>query len=183
MAEGREGAHEILAVDAARGHRVRAHDRYHHDALADRAGLSGAEAGGRARSFRRTKLARVPSSRDNVHCRLWISWSPKGPLFPPRDLAPDMSSKTCPSRKLPNPEAPPLRPERHVPHSIATLRRRLNVSLVTLPLLRQTDRNGSSTRHLLMQYKSKLSPRQSIKLTVSPAHKTPSAKTAQYTPA
>jgi len=31
-----------------------------------------------------------------------------------------------------DPEAPPLRPERHVPNSIATLRRRLIAKLVTV---------------------------------------------------
>ena len=35
---------------------------------------------------------------------------------------------------VPDPEALPLRPERHIPNSIATLRRRLAVALVqTLP--------------------------------------------------
>jgi len=41
-----------------------------------------------------------------------------------------------------DPEAPPIRPERHVPTSIATLRRRLTValarSLVTMSMLRRS---------------------------------------------
>ena len=35
------------------------------------------------------------------------------------------------SRRLPDPEAPPLRPERHIPNSIATMRRRLIAALVS----------------------------------------------------
>jgi hypothetical protein len=37
-----------------------------------------------------------------------------------------------PFPKVTDPEAPPLRPERHVPNSIATLHRRLIVKLVAI---------------------------------------------------
>ena len=56
--------------------------------------------------------------------------SPKEALFPPEDLDPDIFSKDLPFPKVTDPEAPPLRPERHVPNSIATMRLRLNVGLV-----------------------------------------------------
>ena len=57
------------------------------------------------------------------------SWSPRGRPFPPRrHIAP------CSARRLPYPRVGargdlPLRPERHVPTSIATLRRRLIVGI------------------------------------------------------
>ena len=106
MAEGREGAHQILAVDAARGHHLRAHDRYHHDALAHRARLSGAQAGGRARPFRRAKLARLPPSRHHVHCRLWIPGRRKRRFSPLGALLPIRRPKTCPSPRLPTQRLP-----------------------------------------------------------------------------
>src|SRR5262249_22625257 len=59
-----------------------------------------------------------------------ISFHPRGELFPPRQLLPKFSSRNLPFPKVIDPEAPPLRPERHVPNSIATLRRRLIVKLV-----------------------------------------------------
>ena len=106
MAEGREGAREILALHAAPGHVLRAHDRHHHDALAHRARLPGAQAGGRARPFRRAKLARVPSSRDHVHRRLWIPSRRKrrfSPLGASHRISP---RKTCPFPRLPTQRLP-----------------------------------------------------------------------------
>jgi hypothetical protein len=60
------------------------------------------------------------------------SWSPRGRRFPPQDLVPPGGSRG--SRNLPfptvtDPEVPPIRPERHIPNSIATMRRRLTVAL------------------------------------------------------
>ncbi|MGH6814468.1 MAG: hypothetical protein ACREC6_02070, partial [Hyphomicrobiaceae bacterium] len=49
--------------------------------------------------------------------------------FPPQDLAPQYSSRNLPYPKIIDPEAPPIRLERHVPNSIATLRRRLEIAL------------------------------------------------------
>src|ERR1700693_2579570 len=72
MAKARERPGEILAVHAFKGHRFRTNDRYHDDAMAHRARLPGAETGGGPRAFRRTKLARVPSSRDYVYRGLWV---------------------------------------------------------------------------------------------------------------
>jgi SRSO17 transposase len=54
----------------ARGHRVRPPGRSCQAALADRARLSGAEAGSWAWSLRGARMARVPPPRHAVHCRL-----------------------------------------------------------------------------------------------------------------
>jgi SRSO17 transposase len=61
---------------------------------------------------------------------LMDSSSPKEAIFPPADLDPEISSRNLPFPRVTDPEAPPLRPERHVPNSIATMRRRLNAGLV-----------------------------------------------------
>jgi len=105
-AEKREGAHEILAVHAARGHGVRAHDRYRHDALAHRARLSGAEAGGRARPFRRAKLARLSPPRHHVHRRFWIPRRREGRFSPLGVSLPIHRRETCPSPRLPTQRLP-----------------------------------------------------------------------------
>ena len=55
------------------------------------------------------------------------SWSPRGRRFL-WDLVSPCRSETCGSQRLPT-EAPPLRPERHIPNSIATMRRRLIVAI------------------------------------------------------
>src|SRR6516165_11281733 len=44
---------------------------------------------------------------------------------------PPRSSRNLPYAKVTRPEDPPLRPERHVPNSIATMRRRLVAALAT----------------------------------------------------
>ena len=64
--------------------------------------------------------------------RFMDSLSPRGELFPPQQQLPKFSSRNLPFPKVTDPEAPPLRPERHVPNSIATLRRRLIVKLVAI---------------------------------------------------
>src|SRR5439155_22689363 len=46
------------------------------------------------------------------------SSSPKGRRFPPQDLVPPHRSKNLPFPKITDPEAPPLRTERHIPNSI-----------------------------------------------------------------
>ena len=93
-------------LSTLRGHRFRAHDRYHHDALAHRARLSGAQAGSRAWPFRRTKLARLSSSRHHVHCRLWIPGRRKGRFSPLGVSLPIPHRKTCPSPRLPTQRLP-----------------------------------------------------------------------------
>ena len=54
--------------------------------------------------------------------------------LPPQDRRPPRCSRDLPFPTIIDPEAPPIRPERHVPNSIATMRRHLIVALArTLP--------------------------------------------------
>jgi hypothetical protein len=54
----------------------------------------------------------------------------KRAAFPPHDPQTKDNPRRLPFPPVPDPAAPPLRPERHIPDSIATLRRRLTVALV-----------------------------------------------------
>ena len=54
--------------------------------------------------------------------------------FPPQDPLSPAGSRDLPFPRVTDPAAPPIRPERHIPNSIATVRRRLIVALArTLP--------------------------------------------------
>ena len=54
--------------------------------------------------------------------------------IPPQDQVSPRRSRDLPFPTVTDPEAPPIRPERHIPNSIATIRRRLIVTLArTLP--------------------------------------------------
>jgi SRSO17 transposase len=54
--------------------------------------------------------------------------------IPPQDLVPPGGSRNLPFPAVTDPAAPPIRPERHVPSSIATLHRRLVFAIArTLP--------------------------------------------------
>jgi hypothetical protein len=77
------------------------------------------------------------------------SWSPSGRRFPPADLVPPGHSRNLPFPLVTDPEAPPIRPERHIPNSVATMRRRLIIALTqhlsgcpccTRPIKRTTRR-------------------------------------------
>jgi SRSO17 transposase len=57
------------------------------------------------------------------------SWSPRGRRFPPQHLVPPSCSRNLRFPTVTDPGAPPLRPERHIPNSIAPMRRRLMVAL------------------------------------------------------
>ena len=70
------------------------------------------------------------------------SWSPRGRRFPPRALVPPCRSRNLRFPTVTDPEAPPLRPERHIPNSIATMRRRLIVAIA-----RSLSRCPCCTRH------------------------------------
>jgi len=50
--------------------------------------------------------------------------------FPPQDLVPPSGSRNLQFPNVIDPEDPPLRPERHLPNSIATVRRRIIDALV-----------------------------------------------------
>src|SRR4051812_43147023 len=64
--------------------------------------------------------------------RLTDSWSPKGRRFPPQDHVEPLCSKNLPYPIVTDPEDPPLRPERHIPNSIATMRIKIIDALVAL---------------------------------------------------
>lgn len=90
-------------------------------ALAHRARLPRTQIGVWPWSLRGAKLAWLPRPRNIVHCRLRIS------SLRARDESLSETAATKPSRKLLFPKPigrgdPPLRPERHVPNSIATVR-------------------------------------------------------------
>jgi len=67
------------------------------------------------------------------HCALPPTdfWSPSEKRFPPQKQPPPSCSRKLQFPKLIDRGDPPLRPERHVPNSIATVRRRLNAALVS----------------------------------------------------
>src|SRR3954471_18205738 len=59
------------------------------------------------------------------------SCSPSGPDFSPQPPAKPVNARRLAFPKIVNPEAPPVRPERHTANSIATMRRHLIVALAT----------------------------------------------------
>src|SRR5208282_116377 len=73
MARKRGKAGQILAFDPAEKHHLPQTGGPHQTPLAYRARLSGTQTRGRARAFRRTRLARFPSPRHAVHRGLRIS--------------------------------------------------------------------------------------------------------------
>src|SRR4029077_5730534 len=81
------------------------------------------------RAFRRTRMAWLPSSRHYLNRSLRIDLR-MGETFSPQHFVPPRCSRRLPFPKVTDPEAPPLRPERHIPNSIATMRRRLVLVLV-----------------------------------------------------
>ena len=128
VARGRGGADEVLALDPARDGHARGAGRDREAALADRARLRGAEAGAGARPLRGPRLARLPPPRRPCASPRTPSWWPSAAAFPLR--AGDPGSRPPSGRPATAPGAPPVRPERHSPASIATLRRHLAVALM-----------------------------------------------------
>src|SRR5271166_4669959 len=126
MAGGRGGAYEILALDLARGYAARGSRRRHQAAMAHRTRLRGIEERTRPGSFRRARLAGIPSSRQPLHRSLRIPDPREIGFFPPQ---PAGAAKNLPFPAVLDPHAPPIRPERHVANSIATMRRQLTIAL------------------------------------------------------
>ena len=79
----------------------RSSGRYRQAALAHRARLSGTQAGGRARAFRRARMARLPSPRHAVHRGLRIPDLRAGDDSPLRTSFRRAVPATCRSRRLP----------------------------------------------------------------------------------
>jgi SRSO17 transposase len=83
LVEWPEGKDQVLALDPARDGPDRGAGRDRQDALADRAGLPGAQAGAGSRPLRGAGLARLPPPRHPVHRGLRLPRSRAEP-FPPR---------------------------------------------------------------------------------------------------
>src|SRR6478752_5986704 len=120
MARGRERADQILALDLAAGDTLGRPRRPGQAQMAYRTRLPGAQAGDRPRSLRGARLARLPPPRHARHRRLRIPGLRVESDFPLSLAYP----------RVTDPAAPPLRPERHVANSIATIRIRLARALV-----------------------------------------------------
>src|SRR5271166_6077894 len=96
-----EKADQILALDPSRRHRLPSSGRHRQAALAHRTRLSGTQAGGRARAFRRAWVARIPSPRHPVHCSLRIPDLRAGDDSPLRTSFHHAVPGTCRTRRLP----------------------------------------------------------------------------------
>ena len=77
------------------------------------------------------EVARIPPSRNAVHRGLWILISERETI-PPSGTRSTKSFKEIRIPEAYRPRGPPLRLERHVPNSIATIRRRLSAALVAM---------------------------------------------------
>src|SRR5499427_9644746 len=93
MARGGERADQILAFNVAAKYHFRKASRSNQAALAHRARLSGSQTRGRARAFRRARLAWLPPPRHAVHRGLRIPGLREGDDSPPRDLVPPGRSR------------------------------------------------------------------------------------------
>src|SRR6266436_7074242 len=99
-------ADQVLALDLAKKPLIPRSGRRRQAALAHRARLSGAQAGGRARTLRRTRVAWFPPSRDAVHCGVWIPDLRKGDDSPLSTSFRRAAPATCRTRRLPTPRSP-----------------------------------------------------------------------------
>ena len=134
VARGRSRADQILALDAASRYllppagrlaKLRWRIERDYQELKQEVGLG---------HYRGARMARLPSSRHAVHRGLRIPDLRDGRRFPPQDLVPPRCSDACSYPTVIDPEDPPLRPERHIPNSIATMRIRIIDALIrTLP--------------------------------------------------
>src|SRR6185295_6392226 len=92
VAGRRERAHQVLALDPAGGHQLRAPGRTRQAPVAHRARLPGAQAGTRTGALRGPRLARFPPSRDALHRSLWLPDRRTGEDFPLRIGRPEAQS-------------------------------------------------------------------------------------------
>src|ERR1700747_3046785 len=86
-------ADQILAFNVAGNDHFWKASRSNQAALAHRARLSGSQTRGRARAFRRARLAWLPPPRYAVHRSLRIPGLREGDDSPPRDLVPPGRSR------------------------------------------------------------------------------------------
>ncbi len=88
-------AHQVLAIHTAGRYRPGGTGASGQTSLDHRTGLSGTEAGTRLGPLRRTRLARLSSSRHLMHCGLWIPGGRTESFFP---LSPGRQSWTTNAR-------------------------------------------------------------------------------------
>ncbi|MBR1165233.1 hypothetical protein JQ569_39545 [Bradyrhizobium elkanii] len=82
----------------------------------------------RARTLRGTRLARLSSSRNDVHCSLRIP-DLRAETIPPQALGAPGRSRSIAFPQITDLADLPLRTQRNIPNSIATMRRRLEHGL------------------------------------------------------
>ena len=99
--EGEKEPTKYWLSTLAEKHRLPRAGRHRQAALAHRARLSGTQAGGRARAFRRPRMARLPPSRHAVHRGLRIPDLREGDDSPLRTSSRRAVPATCRSRRLP----------------------------------------------------------------------------------
>jgi hypothetical protein len=98
-------------------------------ALAPPRGYAGGSSGTTRTSSRNADLVTTKGEAGGAfiitrHCAspLMDPYSPKGERFPPQDHATPFSSKTIPDPEVTDPADLPIRPERHVPNSLTSVR-------------------------------------------------------------
>jgi DDE superfamily endonuclease len=96
--EGRARTHQILALNARQEYVIPAAGGYGKNALADRARLSGPQAGNRSRSLRGPRVAWFSSSRHTVYRSLWVPDLRTGDDSPLRTSFRQESQKICHSQ-------------------------------------------------------------------------------------
>src|SRR5664279_4814776 len=154
VARRRERADQILALDPSQGYHVPRAGRPHQAALADRARLSGTQAGGWAWAFRGQRMARLPPPRHAVHHRLRIPGLREGddsPLWTSFRQA--VRETSVPNGYRPRGSAaanPTTRPEldRDTAH---TPQRRPRQQIIEMPMLRNSNTQKHTTQKFVTQ--------------------------------
>src|SRR5712664_134508 len=149
VAQRRARTDQILALDPPRGHYFASSDLLHQAALADRARLSGAQARGRARAFRRPRMARLSSSRHAVHRRLRIPGLREGDDSPSGSRpARPFKTPAVPNGYRPRGSAaanPTTRPELDCDNA-TTPNRRSRQNITEMPMLRSSNAKKSTPK-------------------------------------
>ena len=125
MARRRKRADEILAFDPARRHAHRRSRRHGQIALASSATTRNSKANS-ASPISKGEAGAASIITQPCASPLMVSSSANERRFPPQAPG-DAEHLAYPP--VPDPEAPPIRPERHIENSIATIRRQLTVAL------------------------------------------------------
>src|SRR5712664_1800932 len=149
VAQRRTGADQILALDPSRRYRLSTPGRTRQTALANRARLSRAQARGRARAFRRPRMARLSSSRHAVHRRLRIPGLREGDDSPSGSRpARPFKTPAVPNGYRPRGSAaanPTTRPELDCDNA-TTPNRRSRQNITEMPMLRSSNAKKSTPK-------------------------------------